>query len=110
MIETLIQDLRYAVRLLLKNPRYSALAIMVLTLGIGANTAVFSAINGVLLKPLPFADPERLVKISSLQPSRGGRGSGVSLQDYLDWKEQARSFQTIAAFNPRSANISGESG
>jgi putative ABC transport system permease protein len=110
IIEGMFQDLRFAVRLLMRDRGFSALAVLVLAAGIGANVAIFSVVNGVLLEPLPFDDPERLVKIDGVQVSRGNRLGGVSLQDFLDWRDQTRSFQAMAAFNARSANISGDRG
>ncbi|HET9533128.1 MAG TPA: ABC transporter permease [Blastocatellia bacterium] len=110
MIEALLQDLRYSARSIFRDRGFSILAVIVLALGIGTNTAIFSVVNGVLLRPLPFDKPERLVKINGVQPSKGNRLYGVSLQDFLDWKERARSFEAIAAFNLSSANILGERG
>jgi len=110
MIGDLFQDLRFAVRLLFRDRSFSALTITVLAIGIGANAAIFSVVNGVLLRVLPFDRPDRLVIIYGVQPSRGGAASGVSLQDFIDWKERARSFETVAAFNSASTNVTGERG
>src|SRR5258705_10125808 len=90
-----MNDLRYAFRQLLKNPGFSAVAVLTLALGIGANTAIFSVINAVLLRPLPFVEPERLVW-------HGGwvgndKEQGVTPADFLDYREQSQSFSQLSA-------------
>src|SRR5262249_54459957 len=95
-IETLIQDLRYGARTLVKQPGFTLTAVLTLALGIGANTAIFSVVNAVLLKPLPFAEQERLVWLWDTQPQLPT--APASLPDFLDWKEQNRSFKYLAAF------------
>ena len=95
---TLPTHIRMAVRSLARRPALSLLAILTLGLGIGANTAIFSIINVVLLKPLPFHDPERLVLVWSTEPTQRLREGFASYPDFRDWKEQARSFEGLAAF------------
>jgi putative ABC transport system permease protein len=102
---SLFQDLRYAVRLLRRQPGFALVAIMTLALGIGANTAVFTVINGVLLRPLPYADPDRLV---TLLNGRNGRLSAAfSPPNYLDITTQSGVFAGAAAFQPTTANLTG---
>jgi putative ABC transport system permease protein len=95
-LEILWQDLRYGLRMLLKNPGFTTIAVLTLALGIGANTAIFSVVNVVLLRPLPYAEPERLVWLWDTQPQLPT--APASLPDFLDWKEQNRSFEQLAAF------------
>src|SRR5690349_10712683 len=95
-METLLQDLRYAVRTLAKAPGFAAVAILTLALGIGANTAIFSAVNTVLLKPLPFPESEQLVDLSeTFKPD--GYGT-VSVPTFEDWKNQNNVFAGMAAY------------
>ena len=89
-------DLRHAFRMLLKNPAFAALAILTLAVGIGANTAIFTVVNGVLLKPLPYSEPERIVRLWE-QTARGPRVQ-VSTPNFLDWRTRATSFETMAAY------------
>ena len=108
-IETVLQDLRYGVRTLGRNPGFTAVAILTLALGIGANTAVFTVVNGVLLRPMPFPEPERLVLVS-LTPRGGPFGwqPGVSDRDYLAFREQDQVFERISSFTSRAtANLTG---
>ena len=91
----LIQDLRYGLRMLARNPGFTAVAVIALALGIGANTAIFSVVNGVLLEPLPYHDPERLVRLSETSPDFSTMS--VAYPNYLDWKDQGRSFDGLAS-------------
>src|SRR5213594_674616 len=83
-----MNDLRYAFRQLAKDPVFTAVAVLTLALGIGANTAIFSVINGVLLKPLPYPEPDRLVMLWERDPKMGIEQQRVSGPNYLDWREQ----------------------
>ncbi len=94
MLETLFQDLRFGLRMLRKNPGFSLIAVLTLALGIGANTAIFSVVNAVLLRPLPFADAERLVMIWETHPEVPR--AGASIPDFQDWRAQAHSFDEMA--------------
>ncbi|MEK6286976.1 MAG: ABC transporter permease [Acidobacteriota bacterium] len=107
-MENLLQDLRYGFRMLLKRPGFTAVAVLALALGIGANTAVFSVVNAVLLRPLPLKDPDRLVWIwgDSIQQPGNGRGS-VSPPDFLDFREQNQVFERITAFQNAPFNLAG---
>ena len=108
-IESVLQDLRYGVRTVGKNPGFTVVAVLTLALGIGVNTAVFTVVNGVLLRPMPFPEPERLVLVS-LTPREGLFESqpGVSDRDYLAFREQDQAFERIASFTSRAtANLTG---
>ena len=100
-LDALRQDMSYAVRVLRKNPAFTATAVLTLALGIGANSAIFSVVNAVLLRPLPFADPGRLVLIFSTAKN-GNRYDVSTYPDYADWRNQNRSFSDMAAFTNRS--------
>jgi putative ABC transport system permease protein len=91
------QDLRYGLRTLLKNPGFCAVAILTVALGIGPNTAIFTMVNAVLLKPLPVPEPDRVVMIWGTLLKSGFDQMPVSAADYLDWKQQARSFDYMSA-------------
>ena len=91
-------EVRFAIRQMLKNPGLTAVAILTLALGIGANSAVFNVINSVLLRPLPYREPDRLVRIASINPSLGVTDSRSSGPNILDWQRQSSLFQDIAAF------------
>jgi putative ABC transport system permease protein len=102
------QDLRFGFRMLAKKPGFSALATVTLTLGIGANTAMFSVVNAVLIKPLPFEDPNKLVLFYETQRPDGYSGLGaVCDADYPDWKSQSEAFGKIAAFQGSPLNLTG---
>ncbi len=107
-MESLIQDLRYGWRALVKQPGFTLIAVLTLALGIGANTAIFSVVNAALLRPLPFADPDRLMMIWSKNEQRGLLQNDVSEAGYLDWKDRSRVFEEIAAWGPYGFNITGE--
>ena len=107
-LSSFLQDARYGARLLRKSPGFTAVAVLTLALGIGANTAVFSVIERVLLRPLPYAHPEELVRISnSYQPNF--TELGLSPGDYQDWKRDAQSFSNMGAFTevPKGFNLTG---
>jgi putative ABC transport system permease protein len=103
-MRTLIQDLRYGMRTLRKNPGFTAIAVLTLALGIGANTAIFSVVNGVLLRPLPFRDPARLVLIAEKSPFPV---ISTSRENYLDWRDQSHSFEAMEATRSGSITLTG---
>lgn len=105
-MENLLQDLRYGSRLLLKRPGFTLVAVVTLALGIGANTAIFSVVNSVLLKPLPFDDPDRLVLFYGTNRQMGFSGQwAVCDADYPDWKTQSESFGQIAGYQRKFFNL-----
>ena len=104
---TLIQDIRYGWRMLAKNPGFTAVAVLTLGLGIGANAAIFSAVNALLLRPLPYRNAERLVLIWETNLSQGIQREGPSGPNYLDWKEQSRSFSALAGMVITTINLTG---
>jgi putative ABC transport system permease protein len=105
-MQTLLQDLRYGLRMLAKKPGFTFVAVFTLALGIGANSAIFSVVNGVLLRPMPLEAPERLIKIWEALPA-GGQGT-ASAPNLKDWREQNTVFNGIAAFQFSSFNLGGQ--
>ncbi len=103
-LETALQDLRYGGRMLLKNPGFTAVAVLTLALGIGANTAIFSIVNGVLLQPLPYPHPEQLVVVARTAP-RFDHPVPVSGPNFLDWRARAGQFQSLAGFDGRGFTV-----
>lgn len=99
-VEDAIADGRFALRTLRRNPVLSGAAIVTLALGIGANTAIFSAVNAVILRPLPFPHSERLVMLSEDNPEKGWHRETAAPANYLDWKERVRAFEDVAAYTP----------
>lgn len=102
--DRLLRDVRYASRSLIKTPAYSITAILTLALGIGPNTAIFSALDGVVLQPLPYHEPDRLV-LAALYNRALKHGTDVSYPDFLDWQRDARCFKQIAAFMPTGFDL-----
>jgi len=96
--ESFAQDLRYAVRALRRDAGFSTVAILVLALGIGANTAIFSVANALLFRPLPFRDPQRLVWIANTEPEGGLSGVTTRVQNFQDWQRMSRSFESLTGF------------
>ena len=107
-METLIKDVRYAARGLWKRPGFTAVAVLTLALGIGANTAIFSVVNAVLLKPLRFREPERLVMIWEDATFAGFPRNTPAPANYVDWKSQTQSFEDIAATAEWTFNLTGD--
>jgi predicted permease len=105
VLEGLLQDLRYGLRMLRKNPGFTCVAILTLALGIGANTAVFSVVYAVLLQPLPYKDPSRLVVLNETTPKVGD--VSVSYPNFLDWRAGSRTFSQMAALHGVGFNLSG---
>jgi putative ABC transport system permease protein len=104
-METLWQDIRFGFRMLLKKPGFTAVAVLALALGVGANTAIFSVVNGVLLRPLPFKDPDRLVRLGEW--SKEVPGMSISYPNFLDWRAQNHVFEGLAATQFDSYNLTG---
>jgi putative ABC transport system permease protein len=94
----IVQDLRYAIRTLLKKPGFCAIAVLTLALGIGANTAIFSVINAVVLKPLPFAQPERIAQIWEYDKRQAPAQGTISPHNFKDWRNQSKLFEQMAAY------------
>ena len=103
----MLNDLRYAFRMLLKSPGFTVVAVLTLALGIGANTAIFTLVDAVLLRPLPFRDPERLVMIWESAPEIGFPRNEVAPANFADWKAQNQAFEDMAALRGRSVNLTG---
>ncbi len=109
-MQNLWQDLRYGVRVLLKKPGFTLIAVFTLALGIGVNTAIFSVVNAVLLRPLPYHAPEQLVRVWGKNLRQGGQPLTASMPDYLDWRKENQVFEQIAAFSfvGGSGNLVGQ--
>ncbi|MFL5238563.1 MAG: ABC transporter permease, partial [Rhizomicrobium sp.] len=102
-----MNDLRFAFRQLRKSPGFTVIAVLTLALGIGANSAIFSVVNHVLLRPLPYPQPERIVYLNE---TTGGASGAIALPDYLDWKKDSASFEHLALSRLESRNLSGIAG
>src|SRR5271169_4939052 len=104
---TLLQDMRYGLRLLWKSPGFTIVAVLSLAFGVGANTAIFSIVNAVLLRPLPFPHPERLVKIIANNRGVGARDIGFSVPELDDLRTSAGVFEQVAAMATGDTNLTG---
>src|SRR5262245_18936257 len=107
MLETLFQDLRFGARMLFKNPGFTLIAIVTLALGIGANTAIFSVVNAVLLRALPYPEPERLVRSCEINPGRGWLDFTVSAPNFVHWRKQQSVCEQLAAYQFNTLNFTG---
>src|SRR2546423_4979587 len=105
-MDNLLQDIRFTVRTLLTNPGFAALTIACLTLGIGVNSTIFSVVDTVAIRPLPFRDPGGLVSLHTTHQANGIDRGGVSFLDAQDWKARTHAFAEIAAENGRSLTLS----
>jgi MacB-like periplasmic core domain len=106
-MESLLKDIRYGIRTLLKNRGFTAVAVLALALGIGANTALFSVVNGVLLRPLAFNEPERLGQLYEENREHSYFLNSVSAPNFLDWKNQSQLFGSMAAYANAAVNVTG---
>ncbi len=104
----MFQDMRFGLRMLLKKPSFTLIAVFTIALGIGANTAIFSVVNAVLLRPLPYRTPERIVAIQEL--NKEGKRVQVTPANFLDWRAQNTVFEHLAALLTRGSNLSGDNG
>src|SRR5579862_1091340 len=104
-MNTLLQDIRSGIRMVAKSPGFAAIAILTLALGIGANSALFSVVNAVLLNPLPYRQPDGLVAMYA--KSKQFSHYSISYPNFLDWVRNQRSFSTIAAFREENYNLTG---
>src|SRR6266513_60712 len=106
-METLFNDIRYAIRSLLKRPGFTAIAVITLALGIGASTAIFSVVHAVLIRPLPYRNSDRVVWLSNRNPALGVSGTFLNDADILDYRDQAQSFDQIASWGTLPLNLYG---
>ena len=106
-MDAFLNDIRYAVRNLIKRPGFTLIAVLTLGIGIGANTAMFSSIYALLLKPLAFPELDRVVAIWDKNPLRGEVHNEVAMANYLDWRAQTQSFEHLALYRWFNANITG---
>jgi putative ABC transport system permease protein len=106
-IETLFQDLRFGIRMLLKHKGFTVVATLTLALGVGANTAIFSLVNTVLLRPLPFQEADRLMMLGAVDARKNGGLSSISYPNFVDWRAQSGSFERLAAFRVRNFTFTG---
>src|SRR3954453_10286248 len=106
-METLFQDMRYGARMLIKNPGFTVVAVIALALGIGANTAIFSVVNGVLLRPLPYHEPDRLVRLFTAYRGSGVDRYSVSQPEFMDYKSLTQVFENAAAYAGAGLTLTG---
>jgi putative ABC transport system permease protein len=106
-MNTFFQDLRYAARMLQKQPGFTVVAVVTLALGIGANTAIFSLVNSILLRPLPYRDPDRLVRMIQSSPKLDLPSWGVSQANFAAYRDQNRTFESVALYNSGGTNLTG---
>src|SRR5258706_200445 len=106
-LQSLWQDIRYGIRILVKSPGFTLVALVAIMLGVGTNTAIFSIVNTVLLRPLPYKNPEQLVTIWGTRPGAGQSQLRTSLPTINDWREQGKSFEGVAAYAFNLYNVTG---
>ena len=107
-METLVNDIKYSLRSLVKAPAFAAITILTLALGIGANTAIFSVVNAVVLKPLPYPQPERLVFLYSQFPTLGFDKFWMSTPEFLEYRQWSTSFEAMGAYTTGASNLGAE--
>src|ERR1700689_2494006 len=107
---TLWQDVRYALRMLANKPGFAAVAVLTLALGIGANTAIFSVIDALVLHPLIYKNPEQLLFLNSQYTQKGGNFGGVSIPEFLEWKKQIKTMEGISEYQPTLLTYTQDAG
>ncbi len=107
-VERVAQDVRYALRLLRKNPGFAAVAVFTLAIGIGANTAIFSITDAVLLRPLPYPDAKRLIRIWQSEPQMGEGHLGAAPPEFAAYRDRARAFASFAGYQPESFDLTND--
>src|SRR5262245_45182705 len=103
-----IQDVRFALRTLRKNPGFTIVATIALALGVGANTAIFSVVNGILLRPFPFPESDRILRIYEENPAKDFRRQTVTGPNFVDWRAQSSAFEAMAVASGTALNITGD--
>ncbi len=106
-MNSLWQDIRYALRVLAKQPGFTAIVVLTLALGIGANTAIFSVVNAVILEPLPFPDSKQLVALHGTDAHLGDMHRPLSYPDFADFRAQNRTLESVAAYDRNTATLTG---
>src|SRR5262249_589287 len=104
-MQSLIQDLRFGFQILLKKPSFTGIAILTIALGIGANTAIFSVVNSILLRPLPYSNPDQLVLVWGKLPSHGLDKLNVSVPEFIDYRDRNQVFSNVAVYSSIGHNL-----
>src|SRR6185503_13105753 len=107
-MDSIINDIRFGVRGLLKRPAFTVIAVVTLALGIGANTAIFSVVNAVLLRPLPFKEPDRLMVVWERRANSGRANLPISGHEFAAFQERAKSFDALTLIQPNALNLTGQ--
>src|SRR5262249_5766953 len=107
LIEDLVHDLRYGLRVLAKSPVFTGVGVLTLALGVGANTAIFSVVNQLLLRPLPFSNADRVVMLWEVNP-KGSHQNTTSRANFRSWREQSNAFEEMAAFSDQRLSLTGD--
>src|SRR5262249_45201380 len=108
MLDSIKQDTVFGIRMLTRQRAFAAVAILALTLGIGANTPIFSVADAVLWRPLPYSDPDRIMQIAEQRPKEGRAFGPVAPADYFDWRHDSRTFESMAAYTGGVANLTSD--
>ncbi|HET6890398.1 MAG TPA: ABC transporter permease [Pyrinomonadaceae bacterium] len=108
VMETLRKDITYGVRMLFKSPGFTVVAVLALTLGFGANTAIFSVVNSVLLRPLPYSEPGRLMQLWETDARKGRNEMPASYPNFADWRNQKHAFEEVVAYSDWTFNLTGD--
>ena len=106
-MDTFWQDAKYAIRMLFKNPGFTIVAVLTLAIGIGANTAIFSILNSVLFRSLPYQDPDRLILVLSSDTRHTRKGISASYPDFLDWQKQNSVFEQMSVLRAKNYTLTG---